>query len=250
MAAPHPKSTLFVRVAALIGAAGGLLPLAAILGSRFGLLDWKFGLGTMVVKWSGPLAAVGVVLGLIALIVAFRDSKRLLVPALIALIPPLLTIGILLKFKADADKVPPIHDVATTWDEPLGFSPGILQARAGSPNAIENDPVVPDKVGPPWGGRRIADINRETCPGAHPVMKHLTEDQVAAAFEAAGIEVKGRAPWKVEGTYTSFWWGFEDDVVARIEPERVDIRSISRVGMSDIGANCARVTKIVKALEQ
>ena len=38
------------------------------------------------------------------------------------------------------------------------------------------------------------------------------------------------------------------DVVARIDPERTDIRSVSRVGMSDIGANCARVTKIVEAL--
>lgn len=79
-------------------------------------------------------------------------------------------------------------------------------------------------------------------------MKHLNADQVAAAFEAAGVQVTGRAPWRVEGTYESFWWGFKDDVVARIDPERTDIRSVSRVGMSDIGANCARVTKIVEAL--
>jgi fatty-acyl-CoA synthase len=245
----HPKSAAFVRFAALIGAAGAILPLAAILGSRFGLIDWKFGLGTMVAQWTPWLAGAGVLLGVVALIVAFRDARRLMVWALIALIPPLLTMGLLFKFKSDAGKVPPIHDVATNWDKPLSFSRRIMEARRGSPNAVEADPVVPDKVGPPWGGRRIAEVNRETCPGAHPVMKHLNADQVAAAFEAAGVEVQGRAPWRVEGTYTSFWWGFRDDVVARIDPDRTDIRSISRVGMSDIGANCARVTNIVKALE-
>jgi len=245
----HPKSSAFVKIAAVIGAAGALLPLCAILGSRFGLLNWKFGLGTMVAQWTPILAAVGILLGLIALIVAFRDPRRLMTLALIALIPPLLAIGLLLKFKSDADKVPPIHDVATNWDKPLSFSRGIMDARSSALNPVEADPVVPDKAGPPWGGRRVADINRETCPGAHPILKHLTADQVAAAFEAAGIEVTGRAPWKVEGTYTSFWWGFKDDVVARIDPERTDFRSISRVGGSDIGANCARLTKIVKALE-
>lgn len=245
----HPKSSAFVKIAAVIGAAGALLPLAAILGSRFGLLNWKFGLGTMVVQWTPILAAVGVVLGLIALIVAFRDSRRLMPLALLALIAPLATLALLFKFKSDADKVPPIHDVATNWEKPLGFSRAIMDARSGALNPVESDPLVPEKAGPPWAGRRVADINRETCPGAHPVLKHLTADQVAAAFEAAGIEVSGRAPWKVEGTYTSFWWGFKDDVVARIDPERTDFRSISRVGGSDIGANCARLTKIVKALE-
>ncbi len=246
--AAHPKSSIFVRIAAVIGAAAALLPLAAILGSRFGLLDWKFGLGTLVAKWTPPLAMLAIALGVIALIVALRDRRRLLAGALIALLPPLVALGLLAKFKADADKVPPIHDVATTWERPLAFSRGIMDARSGATNLVEANPIVPAKAGPPWGGRRIAEINAETCPGAKPVMKHLNADQVAAAFEAAGIQVTGRAPWRVEGTYESFWWGFKDDVVARIDPERTDIRSISRVGMSDIGANCARVTKIVEAL--
>jgi fatty-acyl-CoA synthase len=244
----HPKSSAFVSIAAVIGAVGGLLPLVAVLGSRFGLIAWKFGLGTMVVKWTPIVAGLGVMLGLIALVVSFRDSRRLLFPALIALLPPLIALGLLFKFKAEADKVPPIHDVATTWDQPIDFSRETMAARAGSPNAVEDDPLVPARAGPPWGGRRIAEVNRATCPGAHTINRHLDEDQVAKAFEDAGIEVQGRAPWRVEGVYTSLWWGFKDDVVARIEPDHTDIRSVSRVGQSDIGANCARVTKLVKAL--
>ena len=64
------------------------------------------------------------------------------------------------------------------------------------------------------------------------------------------MQVIGQAPWRVEGTYESFWFGFEDDVVVRIRPGRTDVRSISRVGGSDLGANCRRVTKIVRELER
>ena len=43
----------------------------------------------------------------------------------------------------------------------------------------------------------------------------------------------------VEATDTSFWFGFVDDIVVRVTPvdagARVDVRSVSRVGLSDIG---------------
>lgn len=246
--AAHPKSAAFIKLAVVIGLLAPLLVLAGAVGTKLGLIDWKVGFGTMTVGWAPKAAMAGVALGLIALVLAFRDFRRLGILALVALLVPALTLGAFAKFRADAKSVPPIHDVATDWSQPLGFSQQVMDARRGSPNPVEADPVVPDRVGPPWAGRRVAEINAETCPGAKPVMRELTPDQVAEAFEAAGVQVQGRAPWKVEGVYESFFFGFKDDVVARIRPERTDIRSISRVGMSDIGANCERVTKIVKAL--
>jgi uncharacterized protein (DUF1499 family) len=51
---------------------------------------------------------------------------------------------------------------------------------------------------------------------------------------------------------TSFWFGFKDDVVVRIIPERggsrVDVRSVSRVGRSDVGANAKRIRTYLQAL--
>ncbi|MCF6274760.1 MAG: DUF1499 domain-containing protein, partial [Robiginitomaculum sp.] len=52
----------------------------------------------------------------------------------------------------------------------------------------------------------------------------------------------------IEATDSSFWFGFKDDVVIRIRPSEgggsiLDIRSISCVGGSDIGANAARIRK-------
>jgi uncharacterized protein (DUF1499 family) len=45
----------------------------------------------------------------------------------------------------------------------------------------------------------------------------------------------------VEGTAETFWFGFKDDVVARVGDAQIDFRSASRVGVSDLGANTARI---------
>jgi len=58
----------------------------------------------------------------------------------------------------------------------------------------------------------------------------------------------------VEATATTFWFGFKDDVVIRVRPTRtgskVDVRSVSRVGQSDLGANAARILDILSKLKQ
>jgi uncharacterized protein (DUF1499 family) len=81
-------------------------------------------------------------------------------------------------------------------------------------------------------------------------------DAVARSVEvlsAQGLEVVNVDPDKgiVEAVATTFWFGFKDDVVVRItatpQGSRVDMRSVSRVGQSDIGANAARIQKFLEA---
>jgi fatty-acyl-CoA synthase len=70
--------------------------------------------------------------------------------------------------------------------------------------------------------------------------------------EGLRIVTDDLAAGRIEGVATSFWFRFRDDVVARITPDGgawlVDLRSISRVGKSDLGANCARVTALATRL--
>ena len=54
------------------------------------------------------------------------------------------------------------------------------------------------------------------------------------------------AGWRIEAVSTSQWYGFKDDFIVRLTTvegggTRVDLRSKSRVGGSDLGANAARV---------
>jgi uncharacterized protein (DUF1499 family) len=51
---------------------------------------------------------------------------------------------------------------------------------------------------------------------------------------------------------TTRWFGFKDDVAIRISPagagSRVDMRSRSRVGRSDLGANARRIREFLARL--
>ena len=53
-------------------------------------------------------------------------------------------------------------------------------------------------------------------------------------------------------TATTPWFGFKDDVVVRVERagtgSRVDVRSKSRVGRSDLGVNARRIRDFLAAL--
>ncbi len=59
------------------------------------------------------------------------------------------------------------------------------------------------------------------------------------------------AEGRIEATATTRWFGFKDDVVLRIAPaadggSRLDIRSVSRVGLSDVGTNARRIRSFLK----
>jgi uncharacterized protein (DUF1499 family) len=69
---------------------------------------------------------------------------------------------------------------------------------------------------------------------------------VAAAMGSMGfVDIRQNAEaGTVEGVAETFWYGFKDDVVARIGENEIDFRSVSRVGTSDLGANAARITEL------
>ncbi len=57
---------------------------------------------------------------------------------------------------------------------------------------------------------------------------------------------------RIEATDTTVWFGFKDDIVIRIIPfnngSRIDVRSVSRVGLSDVGTNATRIRKYFREL--
>ncbi len=58
---------------------------------------------------------------------------------------------------------------------------------------------------------------------------------------------------RIEASATSAWFGFVDDVVIRVaesaQGTRVDMRSKSRVGRSDLGANAKRIEAFLADLD-
>jgi uncharacterized protein (DUF1499 family) len=74
------------------------------------------------------------------------------------------------------------------------------------------------------------------------------------AAKAMGWEVAAADPatGRLEATATTPWFGFRDDVVVRVAPtptgSRIDVRSVSRVGKSDLGANAKRIRSFLARL--
>lgn len=253
----------------------------AAIGTKLGLWSWQFGLGKMTISW-GPLllmAALGV--SVIAIIIALIKAprKQALMLALGALLVSGLAFGRVLAFKGQAERLPPIHEVQTDWSNPIQPSEELMAARAatGALNTVEDAPVVPEAVNARWpgmGGRLVSDLQAESeyDPARHesvklapyPALDTLVEPAVSydMAFNAALESVEARG-WtivtndiesgSIEATQASFWFDFKDDVLIRVMPEgegsRIDVRSISRVGLSDLGANAKRVRDLLNEIE-
>jgi uncharacterized protein (DUF1499 family) len=59
---------------------------------------------------------------------------------------------------------------------------------------------------------------------------------------------------RIEATDRTLWFGFADDVVIRLATTdsgtRLDVRSKSRIGGSDVGANARRIRRYLARLDR
>jgi uncharacterized protein (DUF1499 family) len=210
----------------LLAAAGPL--------TRFGVWHFRTGLGAL--KYAAYLGMAGAALGLAAL--AARPARRAVPAAALALVLGAATALLPWRQLQAARRLPPIHDVTTDLTDPPAFV-AVLPLRAGAPNKAE------------YGGDSVAAQQRRGYPDLGPLRLDAPPPaafaRAAAAARAMGWEVVAAdaAAGRVEATATTRWFGFKDDVVVRVRPDgagsRVDVRSVSRVGGSDVGANAARI---------
>ena len=271
-----------VSLAALIFSIFGVIWFAAAaLGSKYGLWDWRFGLLKMTIGW-GPIVAFGTLgLSVIALISALVKAprKRPLMLAVGALLVSGLLAGRMAGLAASGQAVPPIHDIQTDWSDPVVLSNTLMAARGSESNPVRygDEAVFSNPDSEQFGGKLIADIQEaaecmsededvcedsETPKPYKPIGPLIIQAPTSDVFEAAEALARKRgwtiitadsATGVIEATHTSTWWGFKDDVAIRLRAEgegtRVDMRSISRVGQSDLGANARRITAFLYDLE-
>jgi uncharacterized protein (DUF1499 family) len=141
--------------------------------------------------------------------------------------------------------LPYIHDITTDMENPPEFV-AVLPLRAEAPNP------------PGYAGEEVAAQQREAYPEIRPLRLDLPParafEQALATARDKGWEIVAAVPedGRIEATDTTFWFGFKDDVVIRIAPENggsvVDMRSKSRVGRSDVGANARRIHSFLATL--
>jgi len=138
-----------------------------------------------------------------------------------------------------AKSLPMIHNISTDVIDPPQFEK-VIELRGENSNPHEYD----------------ASTHAEVQQAAYPDIKTLTVDDNAdlayrksmATAVILGWEIvnKDSSNRLVEATETTLLWKFKDDVVIRIsangdDQSNVDLRSVSRVGRSDLGANAKRI---------
>jgi uncharacterized protein (DUF1499 family) len=81
-------------------------------------------------------------------------------------------------------------------------------------------------------------------------------ERALAVARAQGLRIveANQDEGRIEAIDSTFWFGFKDDVVIRITPadggSRLDVRSVSRVGRSDIGTNAKRIRTFLKGMQK
>lgn len=233
------------RLALLLSVIALALLLAGGPGYRLGIWDLGFGL-LGVMRYALYAGAAGAILAIIFLLVPRTRAGNvgslvaaLVIGAAVAAVP--------VYIRSTAQSLPFIHDITTDTTNPPQFVE-VLPLRADAPNP------------PEYPGEEVADQQREAYPDIQPVETALTPnalfEQALAAVRDQNWEIVSAdaGDWRIEATDTTLWYGFKDDVVIRIGPDnggsRLDIRSKSRVGGSDLGTNAQRIRAYLQDLER
>ena len=255
--APFPQRarwpTVLVRSSAVAAIVGLLLLVVAGPGYRLRLL---------------PLvpALLGTALGFVSFLLAFviggigwlfrRRSARSLPRGTLFLLGLDALVSVFgIVFVVHASGAPPIHDITTDVDDPPAFK-ALLAARAATGAQNPPDYRRTEEVG--GATLDVAAAQRKAYPGILPIDSAQPPAMLMPLAEKAardmGWEVVAADPAQglLEATATTRYFGFKDDIVVRIRARssggRIDVRSESRVGLGDSGANANRVSTYLDAL--
>lgn len=226
----------WLRLLAMLTAIVGLLLLASSgTGTRLGMWHYRTGLG--LIRYAAYVGIAATVLSVVALAVEKpRGSAR--TALVFSLLAGIITFAVPYSFSRTARSVPPIHDITTDPADPPLFV-AVLPLRATATNSAE------------YAGDSIAALQRAAYPDVLPLDRAESATALFTraldAAKAMGWEIVAAdsASGRIEATATTTWFGFKDDVVVRVRANgagsRLDVRSVSRVGRSDVGANAARI---------
>ena len=220
------------RLTLMLAALAVLLLVISGPGTRAGLWPFRVGFGMFAGALLVGLAAAGAAIVGLALPRQRAHSAPLLA---VALVLGAVSAAVPLDHLRRIKTLPYINDITTDTERPPQFSP---------PKPYQE---------------HFAELQRIGYPGLRPLELPLPPKQTfARALETArgrGWEITAldESAGRIEAVVTTRWFGFQDDVVIRITPartgSRVDMRSRSRVGRSDLGANACRIEEFLARMK-
>lgn len=210
---------------------------------RLGVMDFRLPL--LGVAVATLLAAIALLLALLALMGGYGGDGVYTQKAGIAVVLALVVLYMPLSTLRKGGNVPPIHDISTDLDTPPVFS-AVPATRAASDNSLDINADVQAQQKAFY--TELAPLRLAGSPSDNFA-------KALAAAEAMGWDIVAQdaSAGTLEATATTAMFGFKDDVSIRLTSDagatKVDVRSASRVGISDLGANAARIETYLAALK-
>jgi len=238
------------RVAVVLAGAGlgvavicGIAELLAGPGYRLGW--WRLGPGFQAVRWAVIIDLAAIAMTLAAAILAYNvRARRALFVSLAGLIVSVVVAGPPVYLWRQAEGLPHIHDISTDTHSPPRFV-AVIPLRKDASNSTDYS-------------AETAALQKKGYPDIAPVLLAVPPAQALQLAERAaramGWDIVAVAPddRRIEATDTTLMFGFKDDIVIRVTANgsgsRVDARSLSRIGSSDIGTNAKRIRAFMRQL--
>ena len=215
-------------------------------GPGYRLHWWGLSGGLQTMQWAATVAAAALLITLVAAAWAYRRGlRRALVFAVAGLALSVAATAPPVYFWYQVSHLPQLHDVTTDTENPPRFV-ALLPLRTGAGNSADYNAAT-------------AALQREGYPDLAPLMLDASPAQALQRAErvarSMGWDIVAVTPgaWRIEATATSLLFGFKDDIVIRVTAQgsasRVDVRSLSRIGGSDFGANAQRIRTFLGKLK-
>ncbi len=229
----------FGRWLAYVGLALVLVCVAAAMLSGFGYQAglWHFRTGFLILRTAFFVSLAAGALSLLGLLLS-RGNRLALVTGIVGLAIAAGFAYVPWQWKQTLDALPYIHDITTDTEAPPQFVAAAQLRKEG------DHPVAYD-------GPEVAAQQKAAYPDLAPLITTVPRERVFEAARATLQDMKLQltdadpSEGRLEASDTSFWYGFTDDMVVRIvetpQGTRVDVRSKSRLGRSDLGQNAKRV---------
>lgn len=243
---PRPNLNPWAMGSLILFTLCGLGAVLSGFGSRWGW--WSFGFGFSILRWSVYGAGLTVIISMVGIYRSQAGRKNAgIFLAGLALLGSIVIVAIPVHWYYTAQSVPPIHDITTDTENPPTFKT-VLPLRKDAPNSTE------------YGGNKIARQQKQAYPEIKPLDVNSSRQNVFSRIlsvaRAMGwtIHSVDSQTGRIEATDRTFWFGFKDDIVIRISSNdssiRVDVRSVSRVGKSDVGTNARRIRQFLNTLKK
>ncbi|WP_051309332.1 DUF1499 domain-containing protein [Desulfogranum japonicum] len=215
-----------------------------VLGVRYQVISWKL---AMIV--AGVCVVLTTVLGFLGLMTALMGMHQGqwsgFMTGFASFLFSWIPLSLVLIVWTGSRDFPLIHDITTD-----SVSVPTYEVLAARRTGHENSPD--------YAGQEIATLQKQAYPDIVPLVMEGNRGEV---FQQC-LQVAESLQWQIvssrkedgiiEAVATTRIFRFHDDIIIRLTPEemgvRVDIRSASRVGKGDLGANARRIREFFSQL--